>query len=412
MKILWCTHSMAGFRPDTGGYNGCGWITSLLDEFKKESDVEIGVAFYYSQKIGSIKQDGITFFPIYQGHIGLWDKAKTFFGDISGWLKEEKKHISDLKSIIDIFTPDVIHVWGTETDMGLIAKEVKQPVIIHLQGLLHPYNNMLCPPGFSKLDYIRKDGLSPKKLMGNLNGLNYWNYKAERETRIFASCNNYFGRTHWDKAICKFFVSNSKYFYCGEMLREDFYSGERWKKQMNKTFYIVSTISAPLYKGMDMVLKTAHLLKDYGHIDFVWNIVGVDQVSFIEKKTGIRSVDVNVRLLGVKKASEIKELELKSDLYFHPSYIDNSPNSICEAQMLGMPIIAVNVGGVSTLIENNKSGWLVPSNEPHLAASMIIDVYNGVTTINNKFVMETANKRHCKNTIITDIKNCYKKLKE
>ena len=46
MKILWCTHSMAGFKPEVGGYHGCGWITSLLEQFANLDGIEIGIAFF------------------------------------------------------------------------------------------------------------------------------------------------------------------------------------------------------------------------------------------------------------------------------------------------------------------------------------------------------------------------------
>lgn len=409
MKILWCTHSLAGFAVETEGYNGCGWITSLLNEIKKEREVEVGIAFYYHEDCCPVVRDGVTFFPMRQGHIGVTDKLKSFFGNTSGWLKEENKHIEGLMEVVSEFCPDIIHVWGTETDMGLIAKDVAIPVIIHLQGLLHPYNNILCPPGFSKWDFIRKDGLSPFKMLGNLNALRYWEYKAERETRIFAVCKNYFGRTHWDKAISRMFSPYSNYFYCSEMLRNEFYTDEVWTKPIDGKFRIISTISSPLYKGMDMVLKTAKLLKIYGRFDFEWNIVGISQAKFIEKKIGINADEVNVNLLGVKTAQEIKRLELSSNLYFHPSYIDNSPNSVCEAQVLGMPVIAVNVGGVSSLVENEN---LIPSNEPHIAASKIIYVYNNNAIYSQNRETASIISRHDKHDIIESLLNGYKKISQ
>lgn len=412
MRILWCAHSLVGFKIETGGYNGCGWITSLLGEFVERTEVEIGIAFYYNQKSEPIKRGNVTFYPIKKGHIGVCDKIRSFWGNTDGWHKEEKRHSLCLEAIIEDFHPDVIHVWGTETDMGLIANKTSIPVVVHLQGLLHPYNNSLCPPGLSKWDYIRKGGFSPIKLLANLNGLQYWRYKAEREIRIFASCNNFFGRTHWDKAVSKLFAPNSNYYYCSEMLREEFYSDNIWNKPADTPFHIISTISEPLYKGMDMVLKTAKLLKDHGRINFVWNIIGVKQATFIEKKIGIKASDVNISLLGVKTASEIKELELSSNLYFHPSYIDNSPNSICEAQILGMPVMAVNVGGVATLVEHTKTGWLVPSNEPHVAAQTIIELLQNKEklSVTGMVARKEAKIRHDKRTIVADLLNGYSLL--
>ena len=70
--------------------------------------------------------------------------------------------------------------------------------------------------------------------------------------------------------------------------------------------------------------------------------------------------DSGVVLLGTKNSSEITKLMSSADLYIHCSYVDNSPNSVCEAQMLSLPIIACNVGGVSSIVKDNMTGTLVP----------------------------------------------------
>lgn len=413
MRILWCTHSLAGFEPESGGYNGSGWITSLLEEFRKIHNIDIGIAFFYGKATNPVVRDGVTYFPMAQGHVKTTDKLKSLFGKYDGWLKEETFHIRQLRQVIDTFRPDIIHVWGTETDMGLIAKEVSIPVIIHLQGLLNPYRNALCPPWVSRWNYICKDGFNPIKMLKSLNGLHYWDYKAERETRIFKVCKYYFGRTHWDKAICKFLSPGSMYYYCSEMLRKEFYADERWTLPKDRKFRIVSTLSPPLYKGMDMVLKTAQQLKSFANIDFEWNVIGVSQSMTAEHITAIKAEDVCVNCVGVKTAEEIKAIELESHLYFHPSYIDNSPNSVCEAQMLGMPVIAVNVGGLATILDNYSMGWLVPSNEPHMAASLITRLAENYTMLGEKrdYTYMRARQRHDKSSIIQSLLNAYKSIK-
>jgi len=106
MRILWCTHSLAGFKVETGGYNGCGWITSLLEEFKNISNVEIGVTFYYHEQAKSVVRDGIRYFPLFQRHISAFDKIKTFLGDYSAWVNEESVHLDELSKVVDEFQPD------------------------------------------------------------------------------------------------------------------------------------------------------------------------------------------------------------------------------------------------------------------------------------------------------------------
>lgn len=407
MKILWCTHSLAGFKPEAGGYNGCGWITSLLDQFANLDGFDIGVAFFYGEDAEPIIKDKITYYPITQGKVSVLGKMKTFFGDYSAWEREEISHLDRLQVIVEKFKPDVIHVWGTETDMGLIANRVEVPVIVHLQGLLNPIFNALLPPGVNQSDYIFKDGFSPIKILNNLNALNYWKYKISREVRILRSCKNYFGRTHWDKAISRLYSPNGEYYYCSEILRDIFYHGE-WARDTSK-IRILSTISSPLYKGADLVLKTAHLLKEYANIDFEWNLVGVSNVKLQEKITHIKASEVNVYCRGVKTPEELYQLARKSSVYFHPSYIDNSPNSVCEAQIIGLPVIAVNVGGVSTLIEDKKTGILTPPNEPHMAAMNILNLLDDnkllvSLSVNSK---EEACKRHNPRGIINSLLSLY-----
>lgn len=412
MRILWCTHSLAGFKAETGGYNGCGWFTSLLEEFKKISNIEIGVAFFYHEQAKNITRDGVSYFPIYQQQIGAIGKLKTFLGDYSAWKNEENHHLDKLKNVVDEFKPDIIHVWGTETDMGLISDMVPIPVIVHLQGLLHPYQNALCPPGVSKRSFIFKDGYTLIQAFKNLNSLHYWKYKAEREIRIFKACKHYFGRTQWDKAICHLYSPKGSYHYCSEMLRNEFYESKAWKCPQDNVFKIISTISSPLYKGMDMVLKTAQILKEFTDIHFEWNIIGINQALMQEKLTGIKANDVNVKYLGVKTASEILNLEMNSHLYFHPSYIDNSPNSVCEAQFIGMPVVAVNVGGLSTILEEGNMGYLVPSNEPDTAASLIVDLSKNQNLLIQKceFSRLKAKQRHKKDSIIQSLLDSYQAL--
>ena len=317
-----------------------------------------------------------------------------------------------LKEGVSKFKPDVIHVWGTETDMGLIAKRVDLPVIVHLQGLLNPIFNALLPPGVNQNDFLFKDGLNPIKILNNLNALNYWEYKTSREVRILKSCKKYFGRTHWDKAISRLYSPSGEYYYCSEILRDVFYHGE-WSGDTSK-IRILSTISSPLYKGADLVLKTAHLLKEYANIDFEWNLVGVSNVKLQEKITHIKASEVNVYCCGVKTPEELYKLARQSSVYFHPSYIDNSPNSVCEAQIIGLPVIAVNVGGVSTLIEDKKTGILTPPNEPHMAAMNIVNLLddeNLMMNLSNNSKKE-AYKRHNPKDIMSSLLSLYYKFEK
>lgn len=408
MRILWCTHTVIGYNSSKSGYNGCGWISSLLHQLEKRSDIEIGIAFYTDKLEKAKHENNISFFPIYYKR-AITDKILGKLNIRRFLLKREKSNLNHLKQIIHSFKPDIIHVWGTETDMGLISNEFCiPPVIIHIQGLMAPYNNALLPPGFSKLDFIIKDGFTFHKIVNNYISFNYWKYKAERESRIMKHTKYYFGRTDWDKAISSLYSPNSQYFFCSEVLRESFKLEYSWKNNDKSMCKIISTISPPLYKGMDLILKTAQVLKKNTKIDFVWNVIGLNSCGYIEKKLHIKASEVNVYTIGIKGANELKELLETSSIYFHPSYIDNSPNSVCEAQVIGIPIIAVNVGGVSSLFPKDCINNLIPANDPYYAASCIKKLFlksNIDYTISN-----FAIQRHTPANIIESIIKTYKKI--
>ncbi len=53
-----------------------------------------------------------------------------------------------LKQVVDDFMPDIIHVFGSEQQLGLVSSVTEIPVLLHIQGLLNPIYNALLPPFF------------------------------------------------------------------------------------------------------------------------------------------------------------------------------------------------------------------------------------------------------------------------
>jgi glycosyltransferase involved in cell wall biosynthesis len=51
------------------------------------------------------------------------------------------------------------------------------------------------------------------------------------------------------------------------------------------------------------------------------------------------------------------------DIYVSTSRSEGSPNTILEAMVCGLPVVATDVGGVRELIEHEKTGFLVPSGD-------------------------------------------------
>jgi len=58
-----------------------------------------------------------------------------------------------------------------------------------------------------------------------------------------------------------------------------------------------------------------------------------------------------------------------------PSLIENSPNSLAEAMLLGVPSIAAYVGGVPDMVERDLSCLLYPPNEVAVLADHIMNIF-------------------------------------
>lgn len=407
MKVLWFTNTPSNYKA-AGGYNGGGWISSLEKEMVKRSDIQLGISFFKNNEPHKVIKEKTIYFPLEMGKRSLLEKLKNRF------LKPEKidsLNVAKYIKIIDEFKPDVIEVFGTEDSFGLITKNIDIPVVIHIQGLLMPYDNAYFPPSISKHNYLWSDFNLISILKRKILLTNFYN-NANREIRIIKSNKNFIGRTVWDERIIKLFNQNSIYFYGSEILREVFYEDQN-RTLPNKTI-IITTISSPLYKGFDVVLKTAKLLKEEYNLDFTWIVYGDLSPKYIENKVGIFSSDVNVELRGVVSAAELKKSLLGATCLVHPSYIDNSPNSICEAQILGVPVIATNVGGIPTLLKDGMAGWLVPSNDPFQMAYLIKMLSKNLSLNIEKGLIgkNIAKQRHDKVEIVDELIKIYNTLIE
>jgi glycosyltransferase involved in cell wall biosynthesis len=81
--------------------------------------------------------------------------------------------------------------------------------------------------------------------------------------------------------------------------------------------------------------------------------------------------DLVVEYLGVKDSDQISKLMKDFDFLVVSSFSENLPNVISEAQLVGLPVITSNVGGIPELVQESDSGFLFPLDEQSLIDAMI-----------------------------------------
>ena len=408
MKVLFFSLTNAGFSGHNVKHNGGGWIISLAQALGN-AGVDIGIAFEGCGAWGCQK-NGFTYFPM-----PVFCSKKNKLKRKIDFNSEERLMLPWMLKAVEEFKPDIIHIWGSESVFGKIVSHTSVPCIIHLQGFLPAYSNAKFPPGVNRFDFFCHLFRHPVRLYRF-----FWNdyvfqKRAEREAEIMTECMNFLGRTQWDSDIVKLYNPKADYFYCGEVLRKEFFlAAGTWKYKADNTVTIVSVLSTPTYKGHDLIFKTAAMLKKHTNLNFCWKVFGGFDCDFWGKKLKLSSSELGVISCGTVSAHQLAEELQAASVFVHPSYIDNSPNSVAEAQVIGVPVVAAATGGVSSLVKNKVTGFLVPANDPISMAARIMELVADKELCEkiSSASVETASKRHSVESVVGDCLTAYRKLIE
>ncbi len=365
MRVLWLSMNDGLLcHLDGTGYHGIGWISSL-QSLVEQTDVTLALA-YVSKSDQDVRTVGRTeYYPIYQKPRNRFQKLREYYGGYRHIDRE--RYVPQIQAVIGQFRPDVIHLFGIDSDFATILGRTDLPVIVHYQGILGPISNTFFPSGISKLSFLFPPTIREWLLR---NGTRYaydiMRVRSRQEEQLFKSARYFMGRTRWDEEISKLLSPDSIYYTVNEVLRPAFYEHAGEWHHFDGEFTIVSTLSETTYKGLDLVLKTADLMHRQLDMPFRWKVVGITPdskfVRHFERALDITGSAVGVTYEGIKSEPDLVTELLNSHVYVHTSYIENSSNSICEAQLLGVPVVATRVGGTDSLIEDGKSGLLIPAN--------------------------------------------------
>ena len=412
MKVLWFeTSKPARYLDGQKQLVVRGWQDALEEIVRQHSEIELFIAFESETEHAMKLVDGVTYIPAYT-HYSFFERKKRGFS----WKITESKVIKACVSIVDQVKPDIIHVFGSEWPYGFIARHVNVPVVIHIQGSIIPYDNAYFPPGYNTYDLMRTAGLNLRRQYHIIRERCNEKSRLEMEKRIWKVVGHYMGRTCWDKALVNVLHPTATYHHVEEALRPEFMkTTKRWQpKDTAGKIKIVTTGCSSFWKGVDVMLKTAHVLK-CNDINFEWNVAGnlpVKIKNTVERKEKLSFSDNNIQILGYTTPSDLIDLLCDCTLYVHTAYIENSPNSICEAQYLGVPVVSTIVGGISSLVRNGQDGILLPANDPWQIANAIVELSKD-NVLRNKFSSSTyafARKRHSPENILVQLLDCYRTL--
>lgn len=412
MRILWVVNTVfpdaaqhIGIQPPVFG----GWMYGLASDLVAAGEVILSVATVYSGvEFYSFSKNGIQYYLIP-------NKPKN--GLRYHWLK-----------LIEDFIPELVHIHGTEFDFGMTLMKTCPNIkyVVSIQGLVSVcYRYYLA--GISTWDVIRnitfRDVIRRDTLFQARNKF-YKRGLVEIDYLRFSMAA--IGRTDWDRANSLAINPKIPYYFCNESLRDEFYTGERWSLKTCRIHSIFVSQAAYPIKGLHQVLKAVSILKNkYNNI--VVNVAGENILrnkSIIDKirRSGyakyiiglIESLGVenNVNFLGPLSAKEMKDQYLKSHVFVCPSIVENSPNSLGEAQILGVPCVSSYCGGIPSMVTPEKSALLYSFGDYELLALKIESLFESnvlAEELSNCSIYESS-KRHDRISNQSTLSNIYRSL--
>lgn len=378
MKLLWLCNIIPGpVREAAGEGPGSGlWMDSVLAGLRERENITLKAVCQGSEdREGEV--DGRLSYFLFQG--GRPHRSRP---DL----------IDRFVSVLKAYQPDVIHIWGTEYAHTLAmfqaceALDMLDRTVVSIQGLCYVYTwhynegvpERVCR-SFTFRDLLRWDNIALQKRKFALRG--------ENEKKALALSRHVIGRTEFDLACTKAVNPEVRYHFCNETLRQPFYQG-KWSYAACKKHRIFASSRVYPVKGFHYLLEAAaQVAKQFpdmtiavpgeSYLDLSWKgkLRQEGYARYLKKRTIELGMEDRIEFLGNLSPEKMKEAYLSCNVFALPSTIENSPNSLGEAMLLGVPCVAADVGGVSTLLEHPWEGYVYPSTAPYMLSHYIEKVF-------------------------------------
>lgn len=373
-RVLWTSNidlpavaAELGQEPTPFG----GWLTLMTSRLAQSPGFRIGVAMRSDSKsFQRIEKDGITYYALPQRD--RFDVAQ-----------------ADVDRVLAEFAPDILHVEGAEMRHARrFLSTWSGPRLLSMQGVLNGYANYELGrlPIFAMLNPFR-----PRLALTALALLfqRQWQFlpRLASERAAMQSANHIMGRTLWDRAQAKALSPDATYHHCARILRDVFYS-TAWRQDESESFSIFVGNGSSARKGAHIAVHAlALLLRDFPQATL--HIAGEDPrtLSWRSAKRYVGypvyllhlirrlGLEDSVRFTGVLSAQAMADRMARSHVCLMASLIENSPNTLGEAMIIGVPTVSAYAGGAPSMACDEVEALFYRPDDPAMLAFQIRRIF-------------------------------------
>lgn len=376
MNVLWLSNilfpepcRMLGLPEPVLG----GWMYAGAQELMKAApDLKLAaVMFYPGRTLRRLDGEAMTYYLVPAP------------ADMGVYRKELEPCFREIR---DIFSPDVVHIRGSEYPHSLAWVQAcgAERTAVSIQGLSSvcagfymggiPARELVKSVTFR--DLLRRDTLFAQQRKIKARG------RYERE--LFGKVRHVIGCTAWDRSHAWAMNPAARYHVLQPTLREPFYRHEWDAGACEKHTIFLSQSHYPL-KGFHKVVEALPLVLRH-YPDARVKVVGPDILSVpawrrngyarylgnLMERLGVRD---RFRWLGRLDAEQMGSQFRKAHVFVCPSMIENESNSLGEAQMVGTPCIASYAGGMMDSVSDGETGFLYRFEETEMLAMLVCRLF-------------------------------------
>jgi len=383
LKILWlCNVPLPQISTHLAQpvSHGGGWLIGLSESLLCHADLEL-----------------IIVFPM----LGIGEAVSGETEGIRYWGFPQKKGVTKydpetencFTQILAAENPDIIHIWGTEYPHALAmvnaceSLEMSGKVLVSIQGLCSVIARHYCAglprhiaTAYTFRDMIRCENIETQQKKFQTRG--------EMEIRAIKKVRHIVGRTDLDRACTGQINPEAAYHFCNETLRNEFYQ-QQWDINACERHSIFFSQANYPVKGLHFMLEAMpEILKVFPDTRLFVAGNNITKKTFWQEKIKLSSygkyilalikryrLEEHICFTGVLDAEQMSQRYLKSHVFVSASSIENSPNSVGEAMLLGIPLVSSDVGGVKSLLTHHEEGFLYQYDAPYMLAHYVCKIF-------------------------------------